>query len=49
MKGRKGFETNNKVLEINSNKINDKVTIDDNIKRIVCISRIKGSKSSFKS
>jgi len=49
MTGRKGFETNNKVLEINSNRINDKATIDDNIKRMVFISRIKGSKSSFKS
>ncbi len=49
MTGRKGFEKNNKVLEINSNRINDKATIDDNIKRMVFISGIKGSKSSFKS
>ncbi|OFL96150.1 MULTISPECIES: hypothetical protein [unclassified Neisseria] len=49
MTGRKGFEKNNKVLEINSNRINDKATIDDNIKRMVFISGIKGSKSSFTS
>ena len=49
MTGRKGFETNNKVLEINSNRINDKANIDDNIKRMVFISGIKGSKNSFTS